>query len=104
MERDEIKKKTSRSIKIKANINQNNEDKTQNKYKVEDTIKFVKAWHEYQGSGEKNEGQEKKTHHCRTAACLAKRTTPTVVPQPCTLDKTKLGIFIHRNFPRAPLE
>ena len=38
-----IKKKTLRSINIKINRNQKNENQTQNKYKPEDTTKFLKA-------------------------------------------------------------
>jgi Rieske Fe-S protein len=43
-----LKKKTSRSIKIKINRNQKNKDQIQNKYKLEDTIEFLKARHKYQ--------------------------------------------------------
>jgi hypothetical protein len=42
-----LTKKTLRSIKIKINRNQKNEDQTQNKYKLEDTTEFLKAWHKY---------------------------------------------------------
>jgi hypothetical protein len=38
-----LKKKTSRSIKIKAKRNKKNDDQTQNKYKIDDTTKFLKA-------------------------------------------------------------
>jgi hypothetical protein len=32
----------------------------QNNYKIKDTIEFLKAWHEYQGQGERKEREEKK--------------------------------------------
>jgi len=44
MIRDETKNK---------NKNQKNEDQTQNKYKLEDTIKFIKALHVYRDKREK---------------------------------------------------
>jgi hypothetical protein len=44
MIRDETKNK---------NQNQKNEDQTQNKYKLEDTIKFIKALHVYRDKREK---------------------------------------------------
>jgi len=63
MRRDEIdKKKTLRSINIKINRNQKNEDQTQNKYKLEDTTEFLKAWHKYEGLEEKKKGRRKKTY------------------------------------------
>jgi hypothetical protein len=43
-------------MEIEANINQKNKDQTQNKYKIEDTTKFLKVWHGYQGPRERNEG------------------------------------------------
>jgi len=56
-----LKKKTTlRSIKIKTNRNQNNENQIQNNYKLEDTPEFLKAWNKYQGIGERKEGWEKK--------------------------------------------
>jgi hypothetical protein len=39
----ELKKKTLRNIKIKANRNKKSENQTQNKYKMEDKTKFFKA-------------------------------------------------------------
>jgi len=33
-----------------------NKDQTKNKYKMDDTTKFLKAWHKNQGPGERNEG------------------------------------------------
>jgi len=52
-----LKKKTTlRSIKIKTNRNQNNENQIQNNYKLEDTPEFLKAWNKYQGLGERKEG------------------------------------------------
>jgi hypothetical protein len=61
MRRDEIDKKTLQSIKIKTNRNQKNEDQTQNKYKLEDTTQFLKAWHRYLGLGEREKkGRRKK--------------------------------------------
>jgi len=61
---------------------------------VENTTNFLKAWHEYQGSRKRNERLEKKTHQCQTAACLAKRATSIVTPQPCALDETVIGILL----------
>jgi len=40
---DEIKKKTSRSIKIKRNRKKKNKDQIQNKYKLEDITEFLKV-------------------------------------------------------------
>jgi hypothetical protein len=37
----------------KKSKNQKNDDQIQNKYKIYDTTDFLKALHEYQGSGEK---------------------------------------------------
>jgi len=66
----ELKKKTLRNIKIKANRNKKSENQTQNKYKMEDKTKFFKAWHKIQDPGERNERQEKKLLCHWTVACL----------------------------------
>jgi len=50
-----LKKTTLKSIKIKTNRNQKNKDQTQNKNTPEDTTEFLKAWHEFQGLGERKE-------------------------------------------------
>jgi hypothetical protein len=42
---------------------------------MDDTTKFLKAWHKNQGPGERNEGQEKKAHRHQTAARLGKHAT-----------------------------
>jgi hypothetical protein len=47
---------------------------------MEDTTKFLKAWHKLQGTRERNEGQEKNTHRRRIATRLAKRATQTLAP------------------------
>jgi len=57
MIKDEIKDKANLNLKKK---NQKNEDQIQNKYKLKDTIEFVKALHVYRGLGERKEGEEEK--------------------------------------------
>jgi len=84
-----IKKKTLRSINIKINRNQKNENQTQNKYKPEDTTEFLKAWHKYKSLGEKKKVREKKL----IAARLAQHATLKVAPQPCASDEIATGFF-----------
>jgi hypothetical protein len=55
-----------KKINFKKHKNQKNEDQTQNKYKIDDTTKFLKVCHKNQGPGDRNEKQEKKAHRHRT--------------------------------------
>jgi hypothetical protein len=81
-----------------------NEDQTHNKYKVEDTIKFLRAWHKHQGPGERNEWQGKNIKLRRTIAHLVKHVTLTAMPQPLALNETAIGFFYHLNCSHVSLE
>jgi len=82
----ELEKKTSRSIKIKANRNKKSEDQTQNKYKMEEKTKFFKAWHKIQDPGERNERQEKKLLCHRIIARLG--------AHPCASNEMAINFFL----------
>jgi len=49
-----------KKINFKKHKNQKNEDQTQNKYKIDDTTKFLKVFHKNQGPGERTKSKRKK--------------------------------------------